>query len=374
MVGEPGQGTPPMTSSSTARNAQVVIAVVIAGAAIYWLRGILTPLALAAFLLIMIDGFARTLRSRIPHLKDGAAMPLAIVLTLLILGLTVLLVADNISTFANDLNSYVPRLNAVIADAAARLGVAEGPTVSELVNRINPGRYAAAFARSVQNFASDTIFVLIYLGFLIATRRGFSRKMRALFPDRSARHEAGEVLDGVRQGVEKYLWVQTVTGALIAAVSWAIMAGLGLSNAWFWAFLIFVTGYIPIIGPAIGTILPALFGLVEFDSYWRPIAMFGGLQAVNFFVGNVIYPRMQGDSLNLDPVVVLLALAFWGALWGMPGAFLSTPLTVMAMVILAQFEGSRWIAVLISANGNPAGADRARQRETDKGDRDPAKP
>jgi predicted PurR-regulated permease PerM len=70
-------------------------------------------------------------------------------------------------------------------------------------------------------------------------------------------------------------------------------------------------------------------------------------------VGNFIYPRMQGRSLNIDPVVVLLALAFWGAIWGVAGAFLSTPLTVMTMVILAQFEGTRWIAILLSADGNP---------------------
>ena len=55
-------------------------------------------------------------------------------------------------------------------------------------------------------------------------------------------------------------------------------------------------------------------------------------------------------------MVVLLSLAFWGLIWGMPGMFLSTPLTVMAMIILAQFKGSHWIAVLLSSNGNPAGA------------------
>jgi hypothetical protein len=51
--------------------------------------------------------------------------------------------------------------------------------------------------------------------------------------------------------------------------------------------------------------------------------------------------------------VVLVSLAFWSAIWGVTGAFLSTPLTVMAMVILAQFDGSRWIAVLLSADGDP---------------------
>jgi predicted PurR-regulated permease PerM len=62
---------------------------------------------------------------------------------------------------------------------------------------------------------------------------------------------------------------------------------------------------------------------------------------------------MQGKSMNIDAVVVLLSLAFWGALWGLPGAFLSTPLTVVVMAILAEFEGSRWVAVLLSGDGEP---------------------
>jgi predicted PurR-regulated permease PerM len=64
---------------------------------------------------------------------------------------------------------------------------------------------------------------------------------------------------------------------------------------------------------------------------------------------------MQRDSLNIDPVVVLLSLAIWGAIWGIPGMFLSTPLTVAAITILAQFEGSRWIAILLSGDGEPEG-------------------
>ena len=77
------------------------------------------------------------------------------------------------------------------------------------------------------------------------------------------------------------------------------------------------------------------------------------LQLIGVIIGNVVYPRMQGRSLNLDPVMILLSLAFWSAIWGLTGAFLSTPLTVMAMVILAQFDGSRWIAVILSADGDP---------------------
>ena len=99
--------------------------------------------------------------------------------------------------------------------------------------------------------------------------------------------------------------------------------------------------------------LPPIFALVQFDGLWQAAVLFGVLQAVGMFVGNVVQPRMQGRSLNMDPIVLLLALAFWSVLWGLPGAFLSTPLTTVMMVILVQFHGTRWIAVLLSADGEP---------------------
>jgi predicted PurR-regulated permease PerM len=68
----------------------------------------------------------------------------------------------------------------------------------------------------------------------------------------------------------------------------------------------------------------------------------------------------------MDPLIVMLSLAFWGSIWGLPGAFLSTPLTVLTMVILSQFEGSRWIAILLSGDGDPLGTARGAEVSADR--------
>jgi len=119
--------------------------------------------------------------------------------------------------------------------------------------------------------------------------------------------------------------------------------------------VIFLTSYIPVIGGFIGILIPPVFALVQFDTWWQAATLFVVLNTIQALVGNIVLPRMQGDSLNIDPVMVLLSLAFWGAIWGVPGMFLSTPLTVAVMVILAQFPATRKAAVLISANGAPQG-------------------
>lgn len=339
--------------SSTVRASLVILAVIATGAALYWLRGILTPLALAVFLAVMVDGFARVIRSRLPWFGERAAMAMAIVVLLGLFGVAGFVIADNAASFIGQLNAFAPRLNALIAQVAGMAGVQVPPTLDELFAQINVSAYLADAARGLQGFASNAFFILVYLGFILASRRGFQRKVVGLFPHHTERNEAVDAFRRIRDGVERYLWVQTVTGLIIAVGSWIAMKVLGLQNATFWAFLIFMASYIPIIGGAVGILAPPIFAVIQFDSFWPAIILLGVLQAIQFVVGNIIQPRMQGDSLNMDPIVVLLSLAFWGVIWGMTGMFLSTPLTVMAMVILAQFKGGRWLAVLLSADGQP---------------------
>ena len=336
------------------RNAAVVLAAIAGGAAIYWLRDILTPLALAGFLTVMIDGFARVLAERTPF-PDRASLPVAVVLSIALFGGAVWVIGSNGTTFVGQLVAYQPKLNALIVEGAQWIGVRNPPTLDQLYRAFDPASHFGEVASRLQGFASEAAFVLIYLGFLIASRRGFKRKIVGMFPTHEERENALRIFSQIRDGVERYVWVQTVTGLMIAVGSGLVMLAVGLDNAVFWAFVIFLTSYIPVVGGFIGIMIPPVFALVQFDTWWQALTLFAVLNTIQALVGNVVLPRMQGDSLNIDPVMVLLSLAFWGAIWGVPGMFLSTPLTVAVMVILAQFPATRKAAVLISANGAPQG-------------------
>jgi predicted PurR-regulated permease PerM len=349
---------PPISlpTSTVGRNAVVAIAVVAVGGAMYWLADILTPLAMAIFLMIMIDGVKRFIEARTPvpsHLAGAAA------LIVVILGFfaAIAIIANGALNFFDEASGVTtrigPRLDQIIHDVSQLFGVDTAPTASELIGQLDIRGYLAVFARQAQGVVTGSIFVLIYLAFLLASQSGFRRKLVGMFPDRTARGEALEVFQRVRGGVEGYLWVQTVTGAMICAAAWALMRAVGLQNAEFWTFVIFIVCFIPVIGGAVAGLVPPLFALVQFESYWPPFILLVGLQAILFISGNLIQPRMQGDNQNIDPVVVLLALAFWGKVWGVVGMFLSTPLAVMAMAILAEFKGSRWMAILLSGDGEP---------------------
>jgi predicted PurR-regulated permease PerM len=338
---------------TTLKVAGVICAVILTGFAFWALRRILEPFVLALFLLIMVDGMARAMTKSIPGLPEKAALPAAFLVIVALFALTVWVSADNAGDFAGQSANYTTRINALLDSGAQHLGLKATPTLHDLLQRINPGRFAGAFAAFLSHFGEAAVFTLIYLGFLVASRQGFAKKARELFPTDLERREAGRIFDRVRRGVESYIWVQTVVGVIITAVSAALMAATGLSHIPFWCLIIFMANYIPAVGAAIGVLFPAAFGLMEFDGPWRAGILIVGLEATHFAVSHVIQPRMQGKSLNVDPIVVLLALAFWGAVWGVVGAFLSTPLAVMTMAVLAEFDGTRPLAILLSSDGKP---------------------
>ncbi len=345
-----------VSSPTVSRNALVTIAIIAGGAAVYWLADILTPLAMAIFLMIMIDGVKRSIEARTPLPRRWAGLA-ALLLVTLAFAASIWIIFNGAASFFTDASGVSarigPRLDQILADGSHLLNINTAPTTASLIAQINVKGYLGTLAMQAQGILTGSIFVLIYLGFLLASQGGFRRKMVNMFPDRTLRDEAMEVFQRVRGGVEGYLWVQTVTGAMICAAAWLLMRVVGLQNAEFWTFVIFIVCFIPVIGGAVAGLAPPLFALVQFESYGPAVILLIGLQAILFISGNMIQPRMQGDNQNIDPVVVLLALAFWGKLWGVTGMFLSTPLAVMAMAILAEFRGSRWMAILLSGDGEP---------------------
>jgi AI-2 transport protein TqsA len=242
-----------VSPSVATRNAVVFLAVIAGGATLYWARDILTPLALAVFLAVMIDSFARVLMARVPGFPKPLALPTAIVLSIVLFGLSVWMVANNSAGFAAQMKGYTPRLNELIADVAGlggRIGLKMEPTLDGLIKQLNLSRYIGTVAQSLQSVGTSAVLVLIYLGFIVASRRGFGRKIVAMFPQHGERDKAMVLFHRIRDGVEQYLWIQTVTGLMIAVGAWVVMAILRLDNAFFWAFLIFLAAYIPILGGA----------------------------------------------------------------------------------------------------------------------------
>ncbi len=344
---------PARTPIRSGINAAIFTAVLLGAAAIYLLQDIIAPLVLAVFLLVMVGELSRLIHQAAPKAPRNLTLGLSLTVIVAAFAIITWIIVDNLTGLLSDADRYAARFDSVLLTIGNRLGVALPPNIESLLARIEPSQAAGVMLTWLRGAVSAAVFVLIYLGFMMASRRSFARKVAALTTEGDGASEAKAIFERMRSAVEGYVWVQTTTGLMIAGGSWVLMAALGMPKPLFWAFVILVASYVPIVGGVVGVLAPSLFGLLEFDTFTKPLVLLIGLQALHFIVGNILQPRMQGRSLNVDPVVVLLSLAFWATLLGATGAFLSTPLSVTAMAILAEFKRTRWMAILLSSDGNP---------------------
>lgn len=369
-----------------------IIATVAIGMVLNQGAKILAPFAMSIFVWLVMEGFARAIRRPFPHIPNWAAHAFAIAVVAISIIAFASILRGAIVEFTDRAGEYESRINSLIEQTYNTLGLSGGPpqapapaaatpsgpapahvvepppmqtgrppTLSELFYSDTTLGLAQAAANSVSGLIGDIVIIMIYVAFLYVTANSFRGKFDRIFSRQEDRDRAHLVGKDVRRTMEQYLWVQTALSIINTALTYVTLLALGLHNALFWAFVIFVLNYIPTIGSIVAGILPALFAFVQEDwpaympqdELWCAVAVFFGVAVWQFLIGNFVGPRMMSNRLNLSALVVLLSLAVWGALWGLPGMFLSAPLTVLIMIVLAQIHGARWIAVLMSADGNP---------------------
>jgi AI-2 transport protein TqsA len=176
-----------------------------------------------------------------------------------------------------------------------------------------------------------------------------------MFSDPRRADDARRVLNAVSESVRRYLSVKTGVSALTGICCYVVMRLIGIDFAATWALLIFFLNFIPNIGSIVGVSLPALVALVQFDTLGPFVLVVVCLTAINLAIGSVLEPMLMGSSLNISPFAIILSLAFWGMIWGIVGMFLSVPIMVLVMIICAHIPGWRWVAVLLSKDGNIEG-------------------
>ena len=141
---------------------------------------------------------------------------------------------------------------------------------------------------------------------------------------------------------------RTLTSALTGTCTGLITLLVGLDFALVWAVLAFLLNYIPVIGSIIAVIPPTLLALIHPEAVWVAPVTLGSLALLQFSIGNNLDPRLQGHFLSLSPLVLFFSLAFWGWVWGIPGAVIGESLTVTLLTVCHHFESSRWIPDLIA--------------------------
>lgn len=342
--------------SMALRNSMLFVAVATGIAALKYFQVILTPLVIAVFLLFLIDGFSRTLEGRFPRWPGWLRSAMGVAVTVGVFAAIVYICVRYGRDFASELTGIQHSVDDFLARMSDRFGVEPISTKQYFIDH-GSSALGAAF-QAARGLLSGAVLVIIYLGFLLASRPAFGRKSQRIFGTDARRAHAVRVFSRVRVASEQYVGLQTFKAVLVSAAGFVLMSLLGVKGASFLAFLFFLASYVPILGGILGTIVPSLVAFAQFGEPQTPLLLLALLSASTFGIENVLMPKLQSDRLNLDPVAVLISLGFWGIIFGLPGALLSTPLTVVVMAVAAEFPGTRWLALLLSKDGELGGEQR----------------
>jgi len=217
--------------------------------------------------------------------------------------------------------------------------------------QINLQRLAGSLLASLGSILVTFVVVFLYATFLLIERAGFETKLANLSDDPRRVARIREVIETINRRIGSYLALKTLLSILLGAVSWGVMALYGLEFALLWAVLTAFLNFVPYIGSVLGVAFPVLMAIVQFPDLGVILTLLLALTVVQFVIGNFLDPYVMGNSLNLSPFAILISLAVWSELWGIPGAFLAVPITAILTIVFSEFPGTRPIAVLLSKNG-----------------------
>ncbi len=157
-----------------------------------------------------------------------------------------------------------------------------------------------------------------------------------------------KVVQEIQNKISYYIIIKVLVSAATGLVVWFLLLTFGVELAFIFGLITFILNFIPNVGSIIATILPLPVMFLQFGLGPKFFVVLGLSCAVQFLIGSVVEPKIIGEGMDLHPVVVLCSLVFWALVWGIPGAFLAVPLTVVIKIVLYNLKPTKEIAELMA--------------------------
>ena len=223
--------------------------------------------------------------------------------------------------------------------------------IMQNLSGIDIKNYIAMVINGFSSVVGNLALIIIYVIFLLIEETFMPQKFEKLFRSKNGKSKILGIYQEITKSINTYFTVKTSMSLLTAVISYIILILFKVDFAILWSFLIFLFNYIPYVGSLIATLLPALFSIFQFASFWPFLWIFIAIETVQLFVGNYIEPKIMGKTLNLSPLFVIVSLSFWASIWGIVGMILSVPIVSVIVIILSYFPASRNIAIIFSEKG-----------------------
>jgi AI-2 transport protein TqsA len=268
----------------------------------------------------------------------------------------------SITKLATELPTYVASASQQASEDLSTTESAEATTQIELVTT-STGAVAQSVMASVLDMLVQFGLALAIFFFMISAAMALPTPSRlGLDPGAS---NVGRV-SSLTEDVRKYMTVLTGINFLVGLGDAVFLWFMGVDYALLWGLLAWFMGYIPSIGFIIALIPPVLMAYAQYGLQTALVVLVGYI-LINGGVQNFIQPKIMGKSLKISPVVVFVGLFIWGYLLGGIGAILAVPMTLLVLIIMENFEGTRSLAVLMRYTGEEKKEERRAAKKHVKG-------
>ncbi len=323
----------------------------------FLLISLATAIILFSLMSDAIDAIGR-LRVGVLRIPSWLASLAALALVSMLLLTLSAIILSQVNTIVLTTITYADQSQRAIAGLFGWMGEGVEASVLASMQTVDVSAYLRTAAGQAGSLLSATILVIIFVTFLFVERIWFRTKLNALFGEPERAQRVAWIIGTIIHRVNRYLLVKTVVSGATGAIIYGVASVFGLDLALALAIMTFVLNFIPSVGSIIATVLIGLVAYIQTGEPAPAAAVFVICGVIQFVMGNILDPMLMGRALRLSSFGIILSLAFWGAVWGVPGMFLSVPIMVAAMIVCSEIPALRPLAVLLSREGLPEDPDR----------------
>lgn len=187
-------------------------------------------------------------------------------------------------------------------------------------------------------FVASTVVMLILLYFLLAYDGVFLTKIIRITPRLGDKKKAVSIMREIETQISRYLLTITAINIGLGVAVGTTVHFLGLRNPIMWGVMVAILNFVPYLGALTGIICMTLGAVLSFDSLGHAMLIPAAYLLIATLEGNFITPMILGRSLTINPVIILIALAFWGWMWGISGMILAVPILVTFKIFCDHIE------------------------------------